>query len=248
MLENQAMDSIRQQSSIFKQAYSRCETHGQYPLNFVDAKGIERWRANNCPSCSRQATVARLIAGAQIPERHRHCEFNNYETGQHEGKIEALNICRDYAEHIAEHIAEGRCLLLLGERGNGKNHLATAIAKKALLDHHSVLRVKATEFLDEYWAKEFGSRKQWLSDLAKIDLVILDEVGRHSAGVASHNALFALIDARSETVKPTVLLSNKSRYEIESIITPEGFDRLCEGGGILVRFGWESYRRRKAEA
>lgn len=237
-----------QPSNTFEPRYGRCTDHGQYPLNFLDSHGIERWTSGECNACKRQAAVNRLITGAQIPERHKLCDFGNYKTMGHAGREKAMEVCREYASRFNTHLAAGRCLLLLGERGNGKNHLATAIARQVLLDGHSVLRVKATEFLDEYWARSFDGRREWLNGLARVDLVILDEVGRHSAGVASHNAIFALLDARSENVKPTVLLSNKSRAEIEDIITPEGFDRLCEGGGILVRFNWESYRRGRAEA
>jgi DNA replication protein DnaC len=214
----------------------------------LDAKSIERWTDGSCPSCKRQAAVSRLTQGAEIPERHRDCEFSNYATDDHPGQTVALRTCREYAENFAVHLNVGRCLLLLGEKGNGKNHLATAIAKHLLIEGYSVLRIKAAEFLDEYWDKSFGERKPWIKALAQVDLVLLDEVGRHSVKDAAHNALFALIDARSEAVKPTLLMSNKPKEVVEEIVTPEGYDRLCENSGILVRFCWRSYRRSSGRA
>lgn len=242
-MESGGEEPQRPLSRLFRQFSGECKTHGRYPLNTMSDDGIERWMPAHCPACQRQAAVDSLIRGAQIPERHKACSFENYDTSENEGQITALQACQSYAEKFAEHLADGRCLLLLGNRGNGKNHLATAIAKRLLVDGYSVLRVKATEFLDEYWARPFGERREWLGKLACVDFLILDEVGRHSAGVASHNAIFSLLDARSEAVKPTALLSSKSRAEIEEIVTLDGFDRLCENGGIMVRFCWESHRR-----
>lgn len=131
---------------------------------------------------------------------------------------------------------------MCGNPGTGKNHLATAMAKAIKAQRMTVLRVKATEYLDAYWAKEFGERDTWLRELAKVHLLILDEVGRSSSTANAQNAFFRLIDARYEAMRPTVALSNLDRQGLIETLGDAAYDRLTEAGAQRLTFDWESRR------
>lgn len=176
-----------------------------------------------------------------------HCRFDNYIV-ENDSQQRAVEKCRKYAENFSDNRRAGRSLMLIGNRGTGKNHLGTAIAKRVMRDGFSVLRIKAMDFLRDYWGRGFAEQGAWIADLARVDLLVIDEVGRHSSGESAHNALFELLDARSEAMTCTVLLSNKNHEEIREIITQAGWDRLREGGGQMVRFTWDSYRGHRQEA
>jgi DNA replication protein DnaC len=244
--ESPSSSAASAESRGLQQFVGQCDQHGEYPLNFVGAQGIQRWRPDVCPACQRQAVVMRLVSTANIPDRHKHCEFDNYETDTHAGQQMALDVCRDYAVNFSDHYRAGRCLILRGNRGCGKNHLATAIAKTALAKGYSVLRLKAQAFLAGYWGKKFEERDAWIQGLANTDLLILDELGRHPETKGAEDAFFSLIDARSEMIRPSILLSNKTADEIKTILTLEGWDRLAENGGIFVNFVWDSFRLKSA--
>ncbi|HHK4496282.1 TPA: ATP-binding protein, partial [Pseudomonas aeruginosa] len=54
------------------------------------------------------------------------------ETYRTDGKAEkaaVLEACREYAERFVENFQDGRCLLLLGNLGTGKTHLACSIVQ-----------------------------------------------------------------------------------------------------------------------
>lgn len=224
----------------FVPEYGNCDTHGRYQLNrMVD--GVERFMPDVCQACQRQKQIQRLFAQADIPQRFEHCTFENYEATTEDQK-RVLSQCKAYAEGFKEALQKGICLILRGNYGTGKNHLSTAIIRAVLGQGHTALRVKASAFLDNYWAKDFDERDRWISELARIDLLMLDELGRTTAAKSAEDAFFRLVDARYESGKPTMLITNLSREEIVQVLTQPGFDRLRQGGGRILNFTWGSFR------
>jgi DNA replication protein DnaC len=241
----EAMDRADLSSNIsdgFVPIMWTCEVHGEYPM-LVMQEGVIRAFPRVCPTCQRQQQADLLMGGALIPERFRRCEFDNYiiESGD---QARAVEICRDYAKNFAEMREDGVCLVLRGNPGTGKNHLATAIAKAVLAQGFSVMRLKVQEYLDGYWGREFSERAGWVSGFARVDLLVLDELGRTAETQGVKDALFRLLDARYEAVLPILLLTNLTKPEIEAHIGAVNFERLVQGGGRLANFEWDSYRRR----
>lgn len=221
-----------------------CETHGKYPVvMWVDGKAVSF--PGRCPTCHRESQVSSLIRAASIPERFRDCDFDSYLI-EHDGQQAALARCQEYAEAFADKLADGACMVLRGQRGTGKNHLATAIAKRIMGKGYTCLRLKVQDFLDGYWGRNFAERPDWLMGFAEPDLLILDELGRTADTKGVKDALFRLLDVRYEAVKPVLLLTNLTRDEIIEHIGDAAFDRLTQGGGRLVNFEWDSYRRSAA--
>lgn len=220
---------------------AECDVHGPYLVR--EGAGIHVFAHNpgGCPDCLRAKRADKLLAASNIPARFSACDFGNYaaETPQQKRVLQA---CQAYAAEFDAHLAAGRGLILVGNPGTGKNHLATAMAKAISARRRTVLRVKATEFLDAYWAKDFAERDAWVREMAGVHLLILDEVGRSSSTANAQNAFFRLIDARYEAMRPTMVLSNLDRQGLVDVLGEAAYDRLTEAGAQRLTFDWQSAR------
>lgn len=228
----------------FTPEFMNCETHGRYQINVESHTGV-RYLAAHCPVCFKQKQAAKLFAESNIPPRFAGCDFDNYVVENGEKQEKVLRLCRSFADDFEKNHKAGSCLLLCGKPGTGKNHLATAICKHVMKSGYSVLRVKASQFLDTFWGKGFDEREQWLNEIAKVDLLFLDEIGRSSDTKSAQDAFFRLIDVRYEAVLPTIIATNLNRKELIEVLGEAAFDRLKEGGSERITLDWESHRDKK---
>jgi DNA replication protein DnaC len=111
--------------------------------------------------------------------------------------------------------------------------------------NYAALLIKATHFLDAYWAKSFEERQNWLQAIATVDLFILDELGKTSQAKSAQDAFFRLIDARYENCRPTILTTNLNREGLIEVLGDAAFDRLTEGSGMRLTLNWASFRSHK---
>lgn len=218
-----------------------CDAHGPYLVRQTIDGTVYAANPGGCPHCLSAKRAEGLLSASNIPSRFAHCDFDNYVTETDKQRL-VLDVCRAYAADFERNLAAGRGLILLGNPGTGKNHLATAICKAVRAAKRTVLRVKASEFLDAYWGKDFKEREAWMQDLATVHLLILDEVGRSSSTANAQNAFFRLIDARYEAVRPTMVLSNLDRQGVIDVISEAAYDRLREAGARRLTFDWQSLR------
>lgn len=57
--------------------------------------------------------------------------------------------------------------------------------------------------------------------------------------------LFNVIDGRYQNALPTIIISNLTVEGVTSYLGERSMDRLREGGGRVLQFLWESYRKQK---
>ncbi|HJH22250.1 MAG TPA: ATP-binding protein [Pseudomonas lactis] len=229
------------------------------------------WELSTCPACRWQAlyntpkeSEEHLQAMAQIEAEHlnseliatgitprfRKCSLSSYVTGDDKAKQRALSICRKYAEGFEDHLSAGRALMLMGEIGTGKTHLACAILQCIVGNHgFSGLIVTAesiTQAVTDSFRNNSGPTKtDLINELASVDLLVIDEVGVHSVRPGKDftpSLLHETIDRRYQLVKPTILVSNQKPEDLHSFIGPRAADRLRENGGLLAPFTWKSAR------
>lgn len=231
----------------FRQVFGTCEQHGQYPLNSLDSEGRERWRPDVCPACAKQAAVRQLMRRAEISPRFEGCTFDGY-TATAPDQVQALEVCRAYADDFADALKVGRCLILRGNPGTGKNHLAVAITKQVLAQGHTALHATAYEIvcrIRETWGRRQPgdqTEQDVTRALGEVDLLVIDEVGRQYGTEGEQIHLFHVIDHRYRLMKPTIVISNKEPDEIRAYLGEAAYDRLREGGGRMVHFDWDSHR------
>ena len=76
----------------------------------------------------------------------------------------------------------------------------------------------------------------------KPDLLIIDEVGVQFGSPAEMTILHEVINARYESVLPTILISNLPPEQLKEFISDRIFDRVTDGGRNYLVFNWASFR------
>jgi len=171
-------------------------------------------------------------------------------------RFEELNetaLPEDARKHLEElksltFLKENRNLILLGNSGTGKTHLATAIGIKACEKGYNVLFKTAAGLINEL--KEAKDEKQlvrYAKQFKKLDLVIIDELGYISFDIEGSELLFQYLAMRYET-KSTLITTNLVFSEWIKIfhdkaLTMALLDRITHNALILNMSG-RSYRRR----
>jgi DNA replication protein DnaC len=142
-------------------------------------------------------------------------------------------------------------LLLVGGPGTGKTHLATALGVEACGRGKRVRFYRVTELvtllLEAREERQLGRLK---SQLAKLDLLILDELGYVPASKAGAELLFDVISTAYE--RTSVVVTTNLPFEqwpevlLSERLTGAALDRLTHRCQILET-GAESYRLRDAK-
>lgn len=261
---SEALDigALEKRLGVVGKAPATCEHHGEYI-----AISRNTGTVTGCPKCAEEIRrkqeaidqaesakrrererLALRLGCALIPPRFADRSFDTYQATSEEQSA-ALAKCRRYAERFPENLAAGRCLLLVGNVGTGKTHLAAAIAKVVIAEHGKValystvsrmcMRVKGSYDKDSGYTEQ-----QALDDFQRPDLLIIDEVGagRSASGEFERTVLFEIVNGRYERMLPTLVISNMTLDELKGEMGERVVDRLREGGGNVIPFTWASNR------
>lgn len=88
-------------------------------------------------------------------------------------------------------------LLITGSTGCGKTYIACALAHRACLDGHTSRYYRLPRLWDELKvAKANGTYRNWLAQLAKIDVLILDDWGLVTPDIERRQDLLEILDDR----------------------------------------------------
>lgn len=195
-------------------------------------------------------TIKTAFDKSGIPPIGLDCHFNNYQIYDAQQKI-VVNSCKEYTINFAQALKTGRSLVLVGDFGGGKNHLAYSIANYVINKGHKakfrVLRQVRREIRGTYAKGYTGQSEQQIIDsLISPDLLIIDEIGCGKNSEFGENIVLEIVDERKNKWRPTILLSNLDSESFKAAIGPRCLDRLKEHGGLVLTFTWGSYRSRAA--
>ena len=135
--------------------------------------------------------VARLLKAARLKVSTACVEDINWRAsrGLDKSMVTALAGC-DWLRH-------GQSLLITGATGCGKTWLACALAHQAARSGFSVLYTRAARLFDELQvAHGDGSFARHLAQLAKLDLLVIDDFAISPIGAAERNDLLEVLDDR----------------------------------------------------
>ncbi|WP_116976434.1 ATP-binding protein, partial [Klebsiella pneumoniae] len=202
-----------------------CPEHGdyeQFTLVGKDFRGAEAFKHSRCPACIRaeqtsvksslrKLHVASLLNDAGITRRFGDCEFENYLELNPEASRN-LAACRRYANNWPDVLDAGKSLVLTGSCGTGKNHLAVSLAKNIIRNHLATVELtdvmRLTRAVKSTWRHNADTTEESVLDhYASLDLLIIDEVGVQFGSPAEMTILHEVINARYESVLPTILIS-----------------------------------------
>ena len=136
---------------------------------------------------------------------------------------------------------EFRSLVMIGNAGTGKTHLACGIIREAGGKYRT-----APEIVEEMRRTKSFSANESEGDIidyyGRLKLLVIDEIGRGISATDEKYMIYQLVNARYNTRKPTVLISNLGKSDFLQYIGVAAADRLVESAEILEMNG-ESYRR-----
>ena len=138
--------------------------------------------------------VARLLKAARLKVSTACVEDINWRASRSLDKslVTAL-AAGDWLRH-------GQSLLITGATGCGKTWLACALAHQAARSGFSVLYTRAARLFDELQvAHGDGSFARRLAQLAKLDLLVIDDFAISPIGAAERNDLLEVLDDRVGT-------------------------------------------------
>ncbi|MBR2938027.1 MAG: ATP-binding protein [Oscillospiraceae bacterium] len=151
------------------------------------------------------------------------------------------DVCRRYA---AEFTPNSGNLLFNGGTGLGKTFLSACIARQVAEKGYSVAYESAPRLFaklekDHFRPDEHSARE--VAELYQSTLLIIDDLGTELTGSFTISALYALVNDRLLTGKPTIISTNLNMNEIRQRYSPQIASRL-EGGYQLLPFVGQDIR------
>ena len=122
-------------------------------------------------------------------------------------------------------VARAENIIFIGDTAVGKSGLATGLLLKALQNGYRGLFLKAQDLFDEMYASlaDRSSRKL-LNRLARIDLLLIDELGYLNLRPEQTNVFFRLMDERYRR-KATIITTNLDYEQWHNFL---GNKALCD--------------------
>lgn len=190
----------------------------------------------------RDNNYKRRYNAAKLPLQKRLEDFDfSFQSSINEREINNLATC-----HF---IKEKQNIVMIGNPGTGKTHLAIGIAMQALRKEYKVYFTTVSDMLYQlHISKADSSYHKKLQQIVNYDLLVLDELGFKTLPKYSTDDFFNVISKRHEN-KSTIITTNKNFTQWEDIfgdvsLTNAIVDRLIHFATVLDIKGI-SYRTKK---
>jgi DNA replication protein DnaC len=177
--------------------------------------------------CTTGDRTERALQRARVPERYRHCDFENYETDNeienvtHE-QLAAYNRSLTQAKVFVQRFAQEYSpvpgmqsehgILLMGPCGVGKTHLAVSALKTIVLRGHSGLFYDYRELLkaiqDSYNPENQATEMSVLEPVLKTEILVLDDVGSSKPSLWALETVGHVLNTRYNDKRVTLLTTN----------------------------------------
>lgn len=197
----------------------------------------------------RQETVRRRFDATWLPARFEEATLEKFI--RRPGAERALDVVTNYAGIWPDPLRNGEGLIIMGDPGNGKSHLAAGIVHRVVAAGGAAIFAKVPRLMVRFEATYRQGAREAESDLLQAlfdaDLVVLDDVGAEKWTEKREERLFLIVDARVDARRPIIATTNcKNVGDLEDHVGARTADRLL-GACLLVMNEATSYRREKAK-
>lgn len=241
---------------------AKCDQHGEYESLLLNVGG-KRW--TGCPQCS-QAAIEQAQAEREesqsgdlraqrgqamfelsgIPARLRDATLKSYVSEGANQKRAHEQVC-EYARHLPERLVDGNGLILMGNMGTGKTHLAAGLIRYCTRKLAVGAKYTTAPALFSRIRASYNSRVETeadiLAELIATPLLVLDEIGVGKGSDNELNVTYSLLGQRYDECRPTIVITNLMSQEFKSWLGERVVDRMRETSPVVL-FDWESHRGR----
>lgn len=234
-----------------------CEKHGSFTHRILNAPfpGFAPI-VLGCGECAAEADRieteskaaeerARLLVRSRIPEDYIGRTIDSYPALTADQK-KATEGCRWYVrnyERLRLTAERGSWVVFVGNPGTGKTGMACAIAQALIETGRSSIYHTLASLKRHIWdAKSRGSSEsQAVDELAKCELLIIDEIGATVGGDGERSTLVDVLNERYANKRPLLMISNLTLDQFKAGVDPRILDR-CEQRAAYSLCAWQSLR------
>lgn len=183
-----------------------CDDTGWRPVDQADPAGARR--VVRC-DCWRDQVGQKRLADANIPKRYQHCTLANFASYN-----ESLERAVVKAKRVADaYPVVNQGLLLEGQPGVGKTHLAVAVLKQVIqttgarglfYDTRDLLRVIRSTYAPAIRTTEL----EVLRPVMAADLLVLDDLGAEKTSEWVEETMNLIVNTRYNERRVTIFTSN----------------------------------------
>ena len=206
--------------------YERCECNdAQAYWNEYDLKKLrmleEEKKLELMQEFSRK--VEKIIKNSKMSKRNLSYKFDNFELNTRNEKV--FNNLKNYSERLVKCI-DKKGLILVGNNGVGKTHIACSIANKLIENGIPVIYGTLINLLAElrnsYDTDNNISEIEIIKLYENVELLIIDDLGKEKPSEWGLEKLFTIINSRYENNLPVIITTNYNQNSLVQRLSING--------------------------